>query len=877
MKVKLILVCIITLVFVSCNKTKNSDIQSFETDYQNKKTVFSNYLSNFFNKVESENLLTDEKKYLKFLFAYMPLSDFAEYDFDFYVKETKLAIQAKNTFVWAKSVPEDIFMNYVLPPRINNENTDSARLVLFDELKMKFADKNFSMAEAALEINHWCHEKMNYQGTDERTIAPLGAIKRAFGRCGEESTFFTTALRTVGIPARQVYTPRWAHTDDNHAWVEVWIDGTWHYLGACEPLPIIDRGWFDVPATRTMLVYAKEFGTSKNISSDFLFSNNCYSAINSISNYAPIKNLEILVVDSVDVPLSNVSVQFQLYNYAELFPLFSTKTDENGKAFFKTGLGSLEIFVNNETNFVSKIINKLDAGLIKISLTNENILPAEISYYEVPIVGKAKITNPELEKINNKRLETEDSIRENYIATFYSKEKAEIFRNNYKYSDETIDFLIDSRGNYSEIEKFLIYAADKNLQKEALQLLKVISTKDLVDTYSDILIENLEFALQYKNTELPEDIFQDYVLNPRITFEVLKNYRKKIITDFFKDENLDNYKNNPQEIANFVLKNIQTKIDTIEIKDFNSFNVIISPAGVCKLRLADNYSLKIFYVAVCRTLGIPAQIESATGFVRFYQNGKWKEIFLETPNNQQEIKRTSLKLKSGIKNRELKYRINFSLAHLKNNQFETVDLGWENQISEFENGIDLQVGTYMLLSSIRKENGDVIVKREYFNLLENQDTLIIVTLPEMIDVKNISSKIIPSFVFKINSKEKISFDNFKNNKGFTALCWLNPAGEPSKHIINDISPMIEELKKNNINVNFLVNEANFNPEKYKYPSSLNYFYDKDIIFLKKNMGSGESSCEIFDYPVIMLVDSENNIIYKHSGYIIGIGDVLLNR
>ena len=41
-------------------------------------------------------------------------------------------------------------------------------------------------------------------------------------------------MRSAGIPARPVYVPRWSHCDDNHAWVEVWCDGDWHYLGACE-------------------------------------------------------------------------------------------------------------------------------------------------------------------------------------------------------------------------------------------------------------------------------------------------------------------------------------------------------------------------------------------------------------------------------------------------------------------------------------------------------------------------------------------------------------------------------------------------------------------------------------------------------------------
>jgi len=52
--------------------------------------------------------------------------------------------------------------------------------------------------------------------------SPLATIRTAYGRCGEESVLTVAALRAVGIPARQCYTPLWAHCDDNHAWVEAW-------------------------------------------------------------------------------------------------------------------------------------------------------------------------------------------------------------------------------------------------------------------------------------------------------------------------------------------------------------------------------------------------------------------------------------------------------------------------------------------------------------------------------------------------------------------------------------------------------------------------------------------------------------------------------
>ena len=82
------------------------------------------------------------------------------------------------------------------------------------------------MYDAILEINHWCHEK----ATSSLLIPGRlhhDRCRTALGRCGEESALLVAALRSMCIPARQCYTPRWAHTDSNHAWVEAWADGRW--------------------------------------------------------------------------------------------------------------------------------------------------------------------------------------------------------------------------------------------------------------------------------------------------------------------------------------------------------------------------------------------------------------------------------------------------------------------------------------------------------------------------------------------------------------------------------------------------------------------------------------------------------------------------
>lgn len=196
-------------------------------------------------EIFNKPLSAQEKQAMEFLYAYMPLSDLADYNPEFFLKNVRMSLLAREEMPWGKTLPEEEFLHFVLPVRVNNENLDSFRMVMYPELKERI--KGLSMKEAVLEINHWCLEKVTYRGTDSRTSAPLSTIKKSFGRCGEESTFTVSAMRAMGIPALQIYTPRWAHSDDNHAWVEVWVDGTWKYLGACEPDADLNMGWFSEP------------------------------------------------------------------------------------------------------------------------------------------------------------------------------------------------------------------------------------------------------------------------------------------------------------------------------------------------------------------------------------------------------------------------------------------------------------------------------------------------------------------------------------------------------------------------------------------------------------------------------------------------------
>ena len=440
--------------------------------------------------VFKQHLSIKQSEALKFLYAYMPLSDLADYNGDFFLANINISLLAQSVTKWGKDISGEIFLHYVLPYRINNENLDSFRIEYFDELMNRVKDKD--LKEAALEINHWCHEKVSYQPADDRTSSPVSTILSARGRCGEESTLTVAALRTIGIPARQVYTPRWAHTDDNHAWVEIWDNGQWFYMGACEPEPVLDYGWFTEPARRAMLVHTKSFGASNN-SENVINRYDNFSDVNILAKYAIAKRIFVKVIDKDNLPVSDVQVEYQLYNYAEYYPLAVVPTDEHGISQFETGLGDLLIWAHKGDKFDFKKISVGETDTLTLQLTLKPIANNSIDLdLDVPVI-RSPLTVPskELLEKNSERFNQENNIRQKYIESWMKPDEAKSLALKLKTDTARIDKIIArSMGNYKEICSFLSQTPD-SLITRALSLLEILPDKDLRDVKAYILSDHL--------------------------------------------------------------------------------------------------------------------------------------------------------------------------------------------------------------------------------------------------------------------------------------------------------------------------------------------------------------------------------------------------
>jgi len=817
-------------------------------------------------------LTTDEKQALDYLYAYMPLSDLADYNGDFYLQNVKAALKARSEMSWGKAVPEDVFLHFVLPSRINNENLDLFRVVMYDEIKKRVAGMN--MHDAALEVNHWCHEKVTYRGTDERTSSPLASLKTSFGRCGEESTFTVTALRTIGIPARQVYTPRWAHSDDNHAWVEAWIEGKWYFMGACEPDPELNMGWFAEPARRAMLVHTRAYGAYYG-NEPVIDNQERFAELNLIQNYAAAKTIYVKVTYDDNKPAANANVEYQLYNYAEFYPIAKGTTDQNGMSSILTGLGDLLIWAYQGEKWGYKKISVDKMDSVTVVITDKHTPAFTEKFDFIPPVEKnplsSKVTQKDRDH-NTLRLHQEDSIRMLYMATFKDSAWVALFAKEQGLDVQRIlPIFSKSYGNWKEIADFI--SGTSVSQKEwAVMMLEVISEKDIRDTRAEILNDHLVNAFNYNNpaSSLNKEFFARYVMSGRIANEMMLPWRKFLQQQFDYDFVML-FKSDVQVLVDWIKKNI-----IIENTANLHSRAPLSPRGVYELKLADNRSRDIFFVAVCRSLGHAARINPATGMPQYFEGDNWKNVAFE-PVTENITEKGFIHFVNPDLSFDPKYALNFTIARYNGGVYRTLEYDYGLKLSEFDSKTEVEAGNYLLVTGNRQPDGSVLSSVTFFEVPASVTTDVKVEIRQDFTPTEPWAKIsTAAYTFnQYSTNEALSLKRLAAPKG-AILVWIDPDKEPSKHVMADIPAVKDIIEKWGGSIVFLfANDkvsASFKPSNFaNLPSQRKFAYDKGAKLLTET-GRLHKRDNAGNLPVIVISDKNGNLLFYSEGYKIGIGE-----
>ena len=673
-----------------------------ETHFENRKKYFAPILS----EIEAGLSLCSEEEALliKFFYGTMPLRDAGEYPFEIFLSYVRHALWLRKTIDWCKKLPEDLFVHDVLYYRINSEDISDCRSFFYEQLKDRIV--GLDEYQAAVEINYWCAEHATYEMADDRTAGPMTMYRSGKGRCGEESTFTVTALRSVGLAARQVYTPRWAHCDDNHAWVEVWVNGEWHFLGACEPEEKLDRGWFTGPAGQALLIHSRTFGDyAAGKREEVIGRDGAVVCHNVTASYTKTRKLRIQVRKQDNTPAAHAQVSVEILNMAEYFPAAVLETDEQGETSIRLGLGDIRLQARSEGKFVERYCNlaedgvgaaDADCAVTLVLKDSEAGMKDALSGVSACEWHLAKLCAPKEVVVRESVLSEEEVSRGTRRLADAVKLREERFdqltRHAIAVHPEEEERMRVAGENAEELTAFL----EKDDNPDRKKLLDSLTKKD----NKDLRAEVLEDHLSAKRGSWSEDIHVQDLLCPRIWLEEIGAYRSYICSVLTAQEQ-EAFASNPELIWNYVNQNIT------DIPEEEYDTLCASPIGCLKLKMGSAVSRTILFIAICRSLNIPARLDKSLMLPEYWADGAF-----HVPVSRAQASKGTLLLRN-IPGKGWIYAQHWTLGRLEKDHFVTMNYAGFTFAKEVQE-LPLPAGIYRLVAVNRLLNSDQKAAEQLF-------------------------------------------------------------------------------------------------------------------------------------------------------------------
>lgn len=217
-------------------------------------------------KAALETMDKSQRKDMAYLIINMPDFDRNGIDLELLKENVEYANIAREQFVWAQQLPEEVYLCDVLPYAVVDEVRDSWRKELYGIFAPE-VEGCATMYDAVCAVNANIPRLtgVDYNTLREKTNqSPSESMRQGMASCTGLSILLVDACRAVGIPARFVGTASWHDNRGNHSWTEVWLDGEWRVTEYYFPSQL-DHLWFMPDASkakaddRTYAIYATRF------------------------------------------------------------------------------------------------------------------------------------------------------------------------------------------------------------------------------------------------------------------------------------------------------------------------------------------------------------------------------------------------------------------------------------------------------------------------------------------------------------------------------------------------------------------------------------------------------------------------------------------
>ncbi len=852
MKKTFFLILILLSLIPSIFAQSKGEVGLDETILNQRKQWLETYKKNYpsiFKKSISDN------SQLFFLFTYLPISDIISKNEVFFQKQINIANLTREKTSWGKSIPDLLFKQYILNPLIYNETLDSFRLYAHKELFQKVS--KLTITDAVVEVGYWCRENIIALHGKPQMGNPLASLNAREVSYLDAVIFQVAAMRSVGIPARLDYVPALAHTDGEFYFIEVWINEKWTIIPVNEPRKILDQTWAKSVLERSLVAYNRcigndMFNENTEIKTPF------YQIQNIQKQYGFQTKIKITVVDTANKPISNAPVSLMLIKNASIFPFITKPTGSDGSCTFYTGAGLFTAFSAQGNDFSFAFINTNQGNDYTIKLVNHFTTNLNYVFSIVPPAEKygitkvIPITGEELAKIY-----TCDTIRR------YSKGSKQLILN--VISKNKIDKIhekhLEASGeNCSQVGDFIKL---NNNSFYFSDFMDVLSPKILYNSSANDLKSMLPSGDNIKTQKgFYSDInYKNYILNPQLANELLTPWRvyfektyselqKKAITDI-------------KTLINHVKNSI------ILISDEENYsNNPISPIDVDKLKIADKYSRDLYFIALCRTFGIPAQYSYNFDKPLIYDGSDWKTICFETGDVCDEKYNSTIAL---LEERNpvttIKYGTNYSFLNYNDNKFKTFQVKKFNKPNDSPREFTLENGLYASTSISRTPSCVTIFNLNFYKM-ENNVIHGGLFFAHTTENRENYGNIDPKNTIQVNTSPPQSLIKFSENSG-SIITYINPAEYAS------LSAVTEILENYNYYPAWKGNFLIFVPENtlkfiaHYIPTDL----PKNITIIEDKQSkvlNYLTSIVHFDFsnylPAFFIINPQNSVVYFSNSY-----------
>ena len=760
-------------------------------------------------------LLSDAQRgALEFLYAHLPQSDLDNYSPDLFLQFIDHTLALREAAPWCAVLDDEIFYHYVLFPRVNDEDLSFHREIFRAALWERIAPLP-TLEEKVLEVNRWCCEMATYEMQDDRTASPLTVYRSGSGRCGEESVFAVSALRSVGIPARQVYSPRWAHCDDNHAWVEVLCGNEWKFFGACESEPILNRGWFNTPASRALLVHSRLFGEGAHpLHGEFIGQENCVRWFNQTARYALTRRYSLRVLLNGQCAAGAV-IQVQVLNEASFHTIATLTANEQGTASVELGIGDFHVFAQ-----LGNLCAEADCrGETQLTLSLAPPSYADTDWQEVDYTAPVDVpVNPSPLTALQKK---ERRITLAACASLRSERMASTAP--------------------GEIAAFLSIDGDPLRRK----LMETLSEKDHRDVSESLLRSHFDH-LPPRNAAISEEMYWKFVACPRIELEPLSAWREPLA------EVLQKYAvQKPEDV--FALLDRE-----LTITEKNTYaNLVTTPAEAWRMRSCSKRSARILAIAMLRTLGIPAQLREADGEPAFYHKGCWRV-------RNREITGTLI-----VRSEGAVYGQNWSISRRE-------ETGWK-LLKHCTQELILPAGQYRVITSVRLPNGNQLAAWREVSIADGKQKEIDLLVRKYKVSDMLCSRRLAQMSVQTLSGETVE-DLCRRMERAQLLLWCEEGGEPTEHILIELTQLQESFRGLPVDIVFLLRGReslqNTTLSAAAQALSAHCLIAEDWEF-DLEQTARHLTCDPDLPPLAVICDSHGNAVYGTSGYRVGAAQLLL--